>query len=304
MAYLVVGLGEVLWDMLPSGKQLGGAPANFAYHARELGGAAVRSEVVSAVGDDGAGREIRETLAALGLGDRYLASVPDRPTGSVEVAYAEGAGHTFDIREAVAWDAIPDVPVLAELAGHADVVCFGSLAQRSEISRETIRAFLSRVRPGVLRIFDINLRQHHYSEAVIVASLDAADVLKLNDEDDLTVLSSMIGLDREPEQAARELAARYGLRLVVLTRGGAGSLIYAREQDRFSRHGGCDAVGGCVDTVGAGDSFTAALAVGLLLGRDLDTINEDANRVAAFVCTRAGATPQLPAEIKARFAQP
>ena len=283
---LIVGLGEILWDLLPSGKQLGGAPANFAYHAQALGG---ESLVVSAVGKDELGREILGRLDALALNAMHVAVDGCHPTGTVTVALDRAGTPAYTIHEHVAWDFIPQAPQLLALAAETDAVCFGSLAQRSPVSRATIHAFLRATPAAALRIFDINLRQSFYSREVIDASLRLSNVLKLNHEE-LPRAAQLLAIAGDEMDVLRELSARYGLRLVALTRGARGSILYT--QEGVSGHAGFPAE--VVDTVGAGDAFAAALALGLLRGHDLERINADANRVAAYVCSQPGATPLLP----------
>lgn len=283
---LAIGLGEILWDLLPSGKQLGGAPANFAFHAQALG---ATSAVVSAVGRDELGTEILDRLRGLGLDTRYVAVDPRHPTGTVSVSLDAAGVPSYVIHADVAWDFIPDSQGLRELAGRAQVICFGSLAQRSPVSRGTVHAFLGASRPEALRIFDINLRQHYYTAEAVRASLALATVLKINDEE-LPRVAELLGLPRDEGGTMRALFERFPLRVVALTRGGRGSSLYAPGD--VSHHAGFPVA--IVDTVGAGDAFTAALAMGLLRGRPLARINELANRLAAFVCSQPGATPVVP----------
>jgi len=281
-----VGLGEVLWDLLPAGKQLGGAPANFAFHAAQLGAA---GHVASAVGDDALGREILDRLDALGLNRACVAVDPDHPTGVVDVTL-DGAGvPAYVIRKGVAWDFVPDTPALRALAARTNVVCYGTLAQRSPASRVTIRQFIEATPPDALRIFDVNLRQRYYDADVIRRTLAVSSVVKLNDAE-VDVVAELAGLRSRGAGALEELVRRYPIRLAALTRGAAGSVLATRE--RTSDHGGFAT--DVVDT----DAFTAALATGLLAGRDLDAINASANRLAAYVCTQAGATPVLPDDVR------
>ena len=211
---LIVGIGEILWDMLPSGRQLGGAVTNFAYHAQALGGEGI---VASCIGDDALGREIVSRLVGLGMITRFLAVDAAHPTGTVDVTLDAKGSPTFIIRENVAWDFIPASDALLELAGRADVVCFGSLAQRSPVSRATIQRFTAATRPDCLRIFDINLRQTYYSAEVIRESLALADVLKLNDAE-LPVLRDMFDLPADEPDAMRQIIGRFDLRLIALDR--------------------------------------------------------------------------------------
>ena len=286
---MVIGLGEVLWDLLPGGKQLGGAPANFAYHARVLGADAY---VASAVGNDALGDEILRQLDCVGLDHRCM-HVDDRyPTGTVSVELAVQGKPTYVIHENVAWDHIPALPELLALAGRADALCFGTLAQRSAASRATVQACLAALPTGCLRIFDINLRQHYYDKEVLAAGLQQADVLKLNDEE-LPILAAELDIAGREEEILAALLATFGLKVIALTRGEKGALLFARDESSVE-----SAVPAkVVDTVGAGDAFTAALAMGLLRGLPLDAVNRYAVRLAAFVCSQTGATPKVPEEL-------
>ena len=289
----VVGLGEMLWDMLPSGKQLGGAPANFAHHANELGNHGI---VISSVGDDKLGNEIIQRLENLSLIRDYVAVDNTKPTGTVSVQI-DAQGHpAYTIHENVAWDFIPNTPSLMELATKTDAVCFGSLAQRSEVSRNTVQTFLNATPSETLRIFDINLRQSFYTREIIESSLQQANVFKINDEE-LPIVTNLLGFAKEELTALKDLATHYKLLMIAVTQGNKGSVLYSNGQ--ISTHSGYPTK--VEDTVGAGDSFTAALTVGMLKKHDLDRINENANRVAAFVCSQIGATPKLPDELKRIF---
>ncbi len=296
MSFTIVGLGEILWDMLPSGKQLGGAPANFAYHAQELGDA--KSVVVSCVGNDVLGKEVLSRLKLLSLSSEHITVDKEHPTGTVRVEMDDEGNHSFTIEENVAWDYIPETPSLMELAEETDVVCFGSLAQRLPISRNTIQAFLKHIATRALCLFDINLRRPFYSKAIIKTSLSRADILKAND-DELSIVASLLSIEGSVETVLEELAKRFNLRLIALTKGENGSILYSNERKKAFYHSGCEVE--VVDLVGAGDAFAASIAVGMLKGYDFDYINECANRVAAFVCTQSGATPRLPDEIKHLF---
>lgn len=283
---LVVGLGEILWDLLPSGRQLGGAPANFAFHARQLG---ALGTVVSAVGADPLGQAILERLPALGLETRFVA-VPDGcPTGTVSVSLDARGTASYTIHENVAWDHIPFTADMQSLAERADAVCLGSLAQRHADSRAAIRQFLAATRADCLRIFDLNLRQHYFDRETVETTLSRCQVLKLNDEE-WPVLAGLLEHDPALPGGFGTLAARYGLNLVALTCGPRGSLLYS--PSGISRLDAAPTQ--VVDTVGAGDAFTAALAVGLLRGLPLMTVHRHASLVAAYVCSQSGATPTLP----------
>ncbi len=286
MSCTILAVGEVLWDLLPTGKQLGGAPANFAFHCRSLGALA---RLVTRVGDDDLGQQVLERFRLLGLPTETVQLDPAWPTGTVAVTLAADGQPRFTIHEQVAWDRITADESALGAARSADAVCFGSLAQRSEPARRAIRALVSAARPEALRVFDVNLRPPFVDRDAIADSLELANVLKLNDQE-LAELAAMFGLPADVREAMEELARRFGLSMVALTRGAGGSLLLA--DGRWSDHSGKPAE--VCDTIGAGDAFTAALAVGLLAGRRLEEINRHANEIAAFVCSRPGGTPNLP----------
>lgn len=286
----VLGVGELLWDLLPAGRQLGGAPANFAYHAHGLGAEAL---VVSRVGRDPQGREILDRLSTLGLRTDGISTDPAAPTGTVSVALDGRGTPTFTIHENVAWDFIAAGEAVFREAARADAICFGSLAQRHPVSRNAIRAVLRAAPPTALRLFDINLRQHYWSREIIEESLHLADVLKLND-DELPVVAGLFGLTGDEAGQMRELAARFDLQAVALTKGANGSALLVGDS-LVSRPGSKLAI---VDTVGAGDSYTAALALGLLSGLAPEAILERAHRLADYVCTQPGAMPPVPADVR------
>ena len=295
MSRKVIGLGELLWDMLPGGRQLGGAPANFAYHAGALGAEAC---VISRVGRDADGRGLVARLAQLGIGTACIEEDPVAPTSTVTVSLGADGQPAYTIHENVAWDALVGEAAARQAVATADAVYFGTLAQRSETSRRTIRTLLGLVPPASLRIFDVNLRQHYYSHAIIEESLALADVLKLN-ETELPQLAEMFHLSGDERAQVDALARRFALRVVAYTRGGRGSLL--RASGEWSEHAGLPTI--VADTVGAGDSFTAALALGLLAGWPLDMVNERATALAAYVCSQPGATPPLPEPLRAPFLQ-
>jgi fructokinase len=285
---VVIGLGEILWDVFPEGKKLGGAPLNFSHHCAQLG---CEAYPVSAVGEDANGAEMRQILASKNLPDLHVQTDPAHPTGRVNVSLKDGKP-TYEILRDVAWDNIQFTPMLADLAARADAACFRSLAQRNSVSREAIHAFLDAMRPDALRIFDINLRQIFFNRETIESSLHHANILKLSDEE-LPVLAAMFDLPGDSPTQLQRLRELFDLRFVAYTRGGSGSLLLSATET--SEHPGlpCEVV----DTVGAGDSFTATLCTGLLGCLPLDEINSRANQVAAFVCSQAGATPTLPRAI-------
>jgi len=287
---MVVGIGELLWDLFPEGKRLGGAPLNFCYHCQQLG---AESYPVSAIGADDLGMEILDMLSVKGMADDFVEEDADWPTGTVGIVLDRQGKPTYEIHEGVAWDALPMSGKLEALAQKTDAVCFGSLAQRNPLSRSTIQAFLRAMRPSAIRIFDVNLRQKFYSKKIIDESLRHANRLKLSDEE-LPVLAEMFGLSGSVQDQLEALLDRFGLLLIAYTRGADGSLLAA--PDEISDHPGYPVA--VADSVGAGDSFTAALCMGLLSGNALDEINEHANRVATFVCSQAGATPLLPGHLR------
>ena len=286
--YTVVGLGELLWDLLPDGKQVGGAPANFAYHAQALG---ARGAIVSCVGDDALGHEIVERLRGFGLDVDRVAVDGAHPTGTVSVELDGQGKPDYTIHEQVAWDFLPLAPDLRELAKRTDAVCFGSLAQRSSVSRDTILQFLGATPSGCLKVFDINLRQSYFDAATIRASLGLSDVLKLNDEE-VPIVADLLAMPGAEPAVLDQLMETYALRMVALTRGERGSLLLTR--DEAVQHPGCTPPE-MADTVGAGDCFAAAVAMGLLRGDALADVSAQANRLASYVCSRKGATPPMPA---------
>lgn len=285
---VVVGLGEVLWDMLPDGKQLGGAPTNFAYMCGLLGHHAV---VASAIGTDALGEELPKRLNELKLDTSSIQVSREHPTGTVNVALDGDGQPKYEIEENVAWDFL----VWQQIAARADVICFGTLAQRSAISRETIQAFLRATPPNAIRIFDVNLRQTFFSADVLAESLRLANVAKLNDTE-LPVVMSLLGLTSNDEtSSAACLRSAFGLDLVCVTRGDRGSLL-VRETE-FDEHPGFSVR--VQDLVGAGDAFTAALAHHLLHGSSLRVMDEAANRMGAWVASQPGGTPRADAEVLA-----
>ena len=283
---VIVGLGEVLWDLLPHGKFLGGAPANFAFHASQLGAEGI---VASAVGRDVLGDEIVARLESLGLSTDYLQR-NDSPTGTVTATLDTEGKASYTIHEDTAWDQFKISFEWDALSKRADAICFGSLAQRTPGSRGILRRFVQLTPPHCLRLFDINLRQHYFGHATVHFSLQLAHVFKLNDEE-LPVVAELLELSGSEESLIAAFWERYpSLRVVALTRGANGSTLFTRF--RRSDHPGYPLAAGVVpDTVGAGDAFTAALAVGLLRFEDLDTIHARASRIASFVCSQPGATP-------------
>jgi fructokinase len=282
---IVVGLGELLWDLLPSGKQLGGAPANFAYITSLLGDHGIPA---SRLGEDALGAEAIHCLNELTLSTEFIQNDTDHPTGTVKVEVDASGQPCFEISEAAAWDFLEWTPQWQKLAEQSDAVCFGSLAQRSERSRSTIRSFLVAAHNAV-RVFDVNFRQHFYTTEVFAESLKLATVVKLNHEE-LPRIMRIFGLEhRSEEGSVRCLLSRYKLKLVCVTRGDNGSLLASA--DEIDEHPGFKVK--VADTVGAGDAFTAAMVHGYLRGTSLPEINETSNRVGAWVASQPGAMPAL-----------
>lgn len=283
----VVGIGELLWDMLPGGKKIGGAPANFAYHVSQFG---IPATVVSAVGCDELGDELMQELSQKPMG--MLIDKVGYPTGTVAVELAGKGMPTYDIKQNVAWDNIPFTPELEALAKRTRAVCFGSLAQRSDVSRSTIQKFISAMpdEPGRLKIFDINLRQGYHTPQLIEKSLEVCNVLKINDEE-LEVLGRMFDLpDGGIKEICRTLLERYNLDILVLTCGVNGSWLFTPDAVSFKPTPKVEVA----DTVGAGDSFTAAFTAAILGGKTVDEAHELAVKLSSFVCTQHGAMPLHP----------
>ena len=288
----IVGLGEVLWDVLPEGKQLGGAPANFAYHVSQFGHDAL---AISAVGNDALGDETLEALNARHL--QHLMPRVDYPTGTVQVTLDDDGIPTYVIREGVAWDNIPFTAELEDVAQNTRAVCFGSLAQRSPVSRTTIQAFLNAMPKDSLKIFDINLRQNFYNKEIIREALTACNILKINDEE-LVLIGRLFehpGLDIENK--CWLLLGKYNLDMLVLTCGVNGSYVFTPGSVSFQETPTVEVA----DTVGAGDSFTGTFVSGLLAGKSIEETHRLAVGVSAYVCTCKGAMPKLPQELLHRL---
>lgn len=282
---IVVGAGELLWDLLPSGKQLGGAPANFAYHAQQMG---AQGFIISAVGNDENGDEIIDLLINKEMNVSGISRIDRFPTGTVTVEVNSEGVPDFIIHQDVAWDYIANSSDTDEIVQKADAFCFGSLAQRNKVSFAAIQSFLIRLPEKCLTIFDINLRQYFFSETIIDASLQFADILKLN-EDELPGVARLFKIKGSEEDILRSLIQQYQLKMIALTKGANGSLLITeKESSRLDTPKVKVA-----DTVGAGDSFTAAIAVGVLKGLPLKKIHSNAVEISAFVCTQNGAMPGL-----------
>lgn len=291
---VIVGVGEVLWDLLPAGPEMGGAPANFAYHARALGALA---SVVTRVGNDPLGQEILRRFNQFELAPETVQVDDAAPTGTVSISLNGDGVPQYVIHDNVAWDRLAATPTALALVCQADAVCFGTLAQRNEIGRVAIQQLVAVAPATTWRVFDINLRQTFYSQDIIKQSLRLANVLKLNDSE-LSILAAMFNLGKSPRQQIEGLAKGFGLRLVALTCGAHGSLLYreGKWSEQESRRVKV------VDTIGAGDAFTAALVMGLLLEFALEDLHATAAELAAHVCSHSGAMPPLPSRIRDRFA--
>ncbi len=290
----VIGLGEALWDILPEGKKIGGAPANFAYHVSQFG---LESRVVSAVGNDKLGNEITEVFREKGL-QQTIEKVA-YPTGTVQVELDPQGIPCYDIKENVAWDNIPFSEKIEEVARQTYAVCFGSLAQRNIVSRETIHAFLNAIpdAPEHYKIFDINLRQGFYTKETLCHSMQQCNILKINDEELVTV-SRMFGYPGiDLQDKCWILLAKYNLRMLILTCGINGSYVFTPGQVSFVETPSVEVA----DTVGAGDSFTAAFISGLIKGLPIPEAHQLAVSVSAYVCTQHGAMPVLPAHLVNRI---
>lgn len=292
MNEIVVGMGEALWDVLPEGKKIGGAPANFAYHVSQFG---LPSCVVSAIGDDALGKEIIENFTSKGL-DQLIAEVP-YPTGTVQVEIDQTGIPLYDIKENVAWDNIPYTEHLDALAKRTKAVCFGSLAQRNVVSRNTINHFLDTMPKDddSLIVFDVNLRQGFYNKEILCKSMQNCNILKINDEELITV-SRMFGYPGiDLQDKCWILLRKYNLKMLILTCGINGSYVFTPGNVSFQPTPKVEVA----DTVGAGDSFTAAFIASILKGKSVTEAHTIAVKTSAYVCTQKGAMPVLPPEYTA-----
>ena len=291
---IVVGIGEALWDVLPEGRKLGGAPANFAYHVSQFG---LESYIVSAVGDDALGKEITDKFTEKKL-NHMVETVP-YPTGTVQVELDPNGVPQYEIKEDVAWDNIPFTPQIEALAQRTRALCYGSLAQRNEVSRQTINRFIDAMpkTDDTLIIFDVNLRQRYYTKDVLDASMRKCNVLKINDEE-LVTISRMLGYPGTDLQSkCWILLGRYNLKMLILTCGVNGSYIFTSGNMSYLAKPMVEVA----DTVGAGDSFTATFTSSIIKGLGVAEAHRRAVNVSAFVCTQHGATPVLPKEFTEDF---
>ncbi|WP_454981017.1 carbohydrate kinase family protein [Capnocytophaga haemolytica] len=283
MKNTVVGLGEILFDVFPERKVLGGAPANFAYHISQFG---FNGYAVSAIGGDLLGKEILKNLEEKEL--NYIIEKTDFPTGTVKVQLDKRGVPTYEICENVAWDNIPLTSRIENLAKNTQTVCFGTLAQRSEVSRNTIHSFLSLMPEDSLKVFDINLRLNYFTKEIIEESLQKANALKINDEE-IVKISDMFGWQGTEVEVCERLLTTFGLKFMILTKGTAGSWVINTEKESFLPTPKIT----IADTVGAGDSFTAAFVASYLMGRTLEESHQLAVEVSAYVCQQHGAMPRL-----------
>ncbi len=282
-APIVIGVGELLWDIFPDGKKMGGAPANFIYHISNLG---FKGYVVSAVGNDENGRELFVELKNKNIDTSYI-ETNNHPTGTVSVSLDSEGNPSYTIHENVAWDFIELNNNKLNLALSADAICFGSLAQRNNVTRHTIESFLFNTNPACIKVFDINLRQNYYSKQIIRNSLELADVLKVNEEE-LTIVGYMENIKNSEKYIMKKLLEKYELSLIALTKGDKSSIFYTKDEISILDTPKVQVV----DTVGAGDSFTATLVAGLLKNMQIKEIHRQAADISAWVCTQAGATPE------------
>lgn len=287
----IIGVGEALWDVLPEGKKPGGAPANFAYHIGQFG---ERSIAISALGEDKLAEETIKQLDAKEL--RYIMPRVPYPTGTVQVRLDNEGVPTYDIRENVAWDNIPLTDEMLAVARNARAICWGSLAQRNVVSRNTIYQLIKATPSDCLRIFDINLRQTFYTKEIIQESLKLCNILKINDEE-LVAIGRMYGYPGlDIQDKCWLILGKYDLDMLVLTCGINGSYVFTPGTMSFRETPKVDVA----DTVGAGDSFTAAFCTAVLKGEPVAEAHRLAVEVSAFVCTQNGAMPPLPAHLCTR----
>ena len=289
----IVGLGEILWDVFPDGARFGGAPANFACSAAGLAAGSARVGMAGAVGRDDLGQRALAELTSRGVDVTAVAVLPE-PTGRVDVT-VDLAGHaSYVFAPDCAWDHVSWSGSLERLAAETSAVCFGTLGSRGSVSLATVRRFVAAVPSSALRILDINLRPPFWSPEIVRDSLPLANIVKCND-DELPVVAELLGLSGSPEAILRQLVSSHALRLAALTRGAKGSLLVSADGLSSDLPGTPVEV---VATVGAGDAFTAAVTLGLLAGWPLSKLHAHAERVAAFVCTQAGGTPPIPADLR------
>ena len=281
---VVVGIGELLWDVFPSEKHIGGSPANFIYHINQLGASGI---IVSSIGKDSQGNEIYDNLKYLGISVEYIQQNNHLPTGISRVQIDSDSTPSYKIDENVAWDNIVQSDAINKLANECSAVYFGTLAQRSKISRDTINKFLQNTKPDTLKICDINFRKPFYNQEIVFKSLEICNILKLN-IDELQILCDILKINESEDKTLEILTENYTLDLIALTKG-KGSRIFSKDCDSHMPPRKIE----IEDTVGAGDSFTAGMVIGLLKGLSLIEVHKLADQIATFVCTKQGATPKL-----------
>ena len=296
--FTIVGLGEVLWDRFPDGAKFGGAPANFACSTAGLAGNQARVHIASGIGDDKLGRQSIESLRERSV-DVSLLQVSPQSTGTVTVEIDQNGNASYNFASEAAWDNLQWTEAWRQFATTVDAVCFGTLGQRSQPSRDAIMRFLNATRSQSLRIFDVNVRRPFVTDDVILQSLERANVLKINEEE-LSAVSELLQFKGSPIEQLRQLVRQYQLKCVVLTRGPNGAILIRDDEISESPAARTDVV----DTVGAGDAFTAAVTLGLLCNRPLPEINQQALRAAAYVCSQPGATPFIPDNLSTSFRSP
>ncbi len=289
--YIIASIGEILWDMLPCGKKIGGAPTNFAYHVSALGHHGI---IASRIGKDKLGKEIFDYLTNCGLTTRYIQVDPIHPTGTVDVKIDKKEYPEYIIKQNVAWDFFKFEKKWKELAKKADAIYFCTLSQRSSKSYHAIKEFLKHTREDTVKVFDINLRQNFFSARIITESLEKSSILKLNDEE-LPTLIDLLGFRKKEsqEEYCRALIKEYNLDLVCVTKGKKGSLLITKKE--VARQSGY--LTNVVDTVGAGDAFTAAMVVKYLEGKSLREMSEAANKLGSWVSSQVGGMPPIEKEI-------
>ncbi|MBI9071891.1 MAG: carbohydrate kinase [Melioribacteraceae bacterium] len=288
--FCIVGVGEILWDVFPQGRKLGGAPANFSYICKELGAEAY---VISAIGNDEIGKELIADADKKNINKKYIQIHPKYPTGEVSVVIGgDGEAH-YKIHELVAWDSIKNEKRLKELLSRVDAISFGTLAQRAMVSRNTIREILYSTAPNAIKMLDLNLREQYYNKIIIEDMLLYADVLKLN-EDELPIVAKYLGFESDEDKVLKYLLEKFSLNLIAYTKGKKGSRLITAKEESVMGSPKVDVV----DTVGAGDAFSAALVMGLLNNLELKEIHGLAVDIASYVCTQNGAMPEIPEEIK------
>lgn len=291
--HIIAGIGELLWDVLLEEEKIGGAPVNFSYHVNALGAMGVP---ISTVGRDDRGKKALDLLRQSGLVVEGISVSDEYCTGYVDALLDKEGAAIYSFPDEVAWDYLAINEYAENVKIQLDAICFGSLAQRSGVSRRAILTYLDDLRPQTVRVFDVNIRQKFFSREIIESSLKRADFLKMNDEE-LVTIARLVDLKGQDQELLSALLNRYNLDMVILTRGGGGSILMT--QDDFSEHQGVNTQ--IIDTIGAGDSFTAATIIGYLHRLSLDEINEIANHIAACVCSRRGAMVPLPEELRNLF---